>query len=354
LIGDILMNKKVITISTGAVGGIRSVVENYMQSGLFNEFNGVWLISHEDGSVIKRLLLFAKCFLSVNRYLFTANTIFHIHMSMKGSFFRKMIYLYWIKLFNGKVILHLHGSEFAVFYNKSPNWCKKIVRRTFERADKVLVLSNSWRDFVQSLSNGIKTVVLPNYVEPIPEIRLQSNSEFTYFVFLGAIGKRKGVYDLLPAFAEVLKENSKVKLIICGDGELKQAKMLAEKLHITPNIEFVGWVSGTTKHQYLNLANVVVLPSYNEGLPMVILEAMSLAKSVLSTRVGGIPEAIVSGENGYLVEAGDIAMLTSAMLQLCNPQLRDTLGQNAKATYIQSYSASAVIPKLRDIYRSLL
>jgi glycosyltransferase involved in cell wall biosynthesis len=346
------MNNRVVTISTGAVGGIRSVVENYIQSGLFKEYSGVWLISHKEGSVFKRFFYFLKCFVTLNRYIFARNTIFHIHMSMKGSFIRKMIYLYWLKLFKCKVIIHLHGSEFAVFYNKSPAWCKTVIRSTFENADRVLVLSNSWKTFIQSLSHKIKIVVLPNYVEQIPTCSLQSSDD-TYFVFLGAIGKRKGIYDLLPAFAELVRKNAAVKLVVCGDGELSKAKLLVEELGLLAHVEFVGWVAGDQKHHYLNRADVVVLPSYNEGLPMVILEAMSLSKTVLSTNVGGIPEAIETGKNGCLIEAGDIPMLTSTMLQLCDPQLRNTLGKNAGMTFSRSYSAAVVIPKLRDVYRSL-
>jgi glycosyltransferase involved in cell wall biosynthesis len=348
------MNKKVITISTAAVGGIRTVVENYIQSGLFEQFSGVWLVSHEEGSVFRRLFLFVKSFFCICKYLNSSNTIFHIHMAMKGSFYRKMIYLYWIKLFKGKVILHLHGSEFELFYNKGSDWHKKLICKTFEKANLVLVLSASWRTFIASLSEKIQIVVLPNYVEPIPHIELEDVDNVTTFVFLGAIGKRKGIYDLLPAFADLVKLNSNVRLIVCGDGELEQAKLIAETLGLLHFVEFVGWVSGDSKHHYLNKADVVVLPSYNEGLPMVILEAMSLSKSVLTTRVGGIPEAIESGKNGYLITAGDIPALTSGMVQLCNQQLRDTLGQEAKYTYLQRYSAKAVIPKLKAIYGSIV
>jgi glycosyltransferase involved in cell wall biosynthesis len=348
------MIKRIITISTGAQGGIKSVVENYIQSGLFKQYNGKWLISHKEGSLLTRLYCFISCFIRASKNIISGNKVFHIHMAMKGSFFRKMILIYWIKLFQGKVILHLHGSEFEVFYNNRGRFLKRIIARTFEIADIVLVLSKSWQTFISSLSPNIKVIVLPNYVEPVPISNISTDTNKVTFVFLGAIGKRKGIYDLLPAFTQLLKSVPQSKLIICGDGELTKAKKMVKQLGISKQVDFAGWVTGDEKNHFLNIADVVILPSYNEGLPMVILEAMSLGKCVLSTKVGGIPEAIQSGENGLLIDAGNIEQLTKAMHSLCEIQTRIALGKKGRETYIRLYSNEAVIPQLRKIYDSLL
>jgi glycosyltransferase involved in cell wall biosynthesis len=347
------MDNKIITISTMANGGIKSVVENYEKTNLFNDFEHEWLCSHIEGSLLTRIYIFLKCLFFLSIALIKGGSLFHIHMAMKGSFFRKMILVSFIKTFNRKVILHLHGSEFEVFYNNRNSFIKRRIKNTFLKADVVIVLSESWKKFIQSVSNTINVIVVPNFVEPIPkQIRTELTNEIT-FIFLGALGKRKGIYDLLPAFKELLIEQPNAKLIVCGDGELEQVKELASTLGINNSVKFPGWVNGEEKTKLLNKADIIVLPSYNEGLPMVILEAMSLGKCVISTFVGGIPEAINSHENGILIEAGDIRNLTSAMKYACGKDERERLGVAGLATYNKYFSPSIIIPKIHSIYRSL-
>jgi glycosyltransferase involved in cell wall biosynthesis len=347
------MDNKIITISTMANGGIKSVVENYEQTNLFNDFEHEWICSHVEGSLLSRVYIFLKCIFFLSIALFKGVNLFHIHMAMKGSFFRKMILVTFIKTFNRKVILHLHGSEFELFYNNRNTFIQRMIKNTFLKADVVIVLSESWKKFIQGVSNTINVIVVPNFVEPISKKSSTEITSNTTFIFLGALGKRKGIYDLLPAFKDLLKEQPNAKLIVCGDGELIQVKKLAEILGINNAVEFPGWVNGEEKTRLLNKADVLILPSYNEGLPMVILEAMSLGKCVISTFVGGIPEAIHNNENGILIKAGDIPNLTLAMQAACLEDKRKRLGLAGLATYNEYFSPSVIIPKIQNIYRSL-
>ncbi|WP_016955316.1 glycosyltransferase family 4 protein [Catenovulum agarivorans] len=348
------MNNRIITISTMANGGIKSVVENYNQANLFAEFEHSWLCAHKEGSVFFRCRLFIKCIFELIAALFNGVGLFHVHMAMRGSFFRKMFLISLIKLFKRKVILHLHGSEFEVFYKNSKPSIQQLIVKTFEKADVVIVLSESWKKFVANLSGEIHVEVVPNFVQPIKSLCLNQLDTGTKFIFLGALGKRKGIYDLLPAFQKLLNIEPTAKLIIGGDGELTQAQQLAQRLGIGHAVEFVGWVSGEEKTKWLNQADVFILPSYNEGLPMAILEAMSLGKCVISTYVGGIPEAISTNDNGLLVAAGNVEQIFLAMKQACDKDVRTRLGDAAKNAFEANFSPTVITPKIKHIYRSLL
>jgi glycosyltransferase involved in cell wall biosynthesis len=348
------MKNKITTISTKANGGIKSVVVNYEETDVFNDYEHKWISSHEEGSVLFRIFLFIKCVFVLFLSLVQGDKLFHIHMAMKGSFFRKMLLVSLVKLFNRKVILHLHGSEFEVFYDGRGRLIQSLIKSTFEKADVVIVLSESWKKFIQRVSKSINVVVVPNFVKPVPKLDVKSEDKGVVFIFLGALGKRKGIYDLLPAFKEHLIKHPTSKLIVCGDGELEEVKNLAKKLEIELSIEFPGWVNGEEKTALLNNADVVVLPSYNEGLPMVILEAMSLGKCVISTYVGGIPEAIQTNVNGLLIEAGDINNLELALTTSCSTEVRTQLGLAGLATFNELYAPEVIIPEIKNIYRSLL
>jgi glycosyltransferase involved in cell wall biosynthesis len=347
------MKNKVTTISTKANGGIKSVVVNYEETDVFDNYEHKWISSHEEGGVFFRVYLFIKCIWVLLLSLINGDKLFHIHMAMKGSFFRKMILVRLVKLFNGKVILHLHGSEFEVFYDGRGQFIQSLIRATFEKADTVIVLSESWKKFIQRVSESINVIVVPNFVKPVPKVQVDNHKDKVVFIFLGALGKRKGIYDLLPAFKEHLIKHPTSELIVCGDGELEEVKNLAKELEIDKSIKFPGWVNGDQKISLLNSSDVVVLPSYNEGLPMVILEAMSLGKCVISTYVGGIPEAIQTNVNGLLVEPGDITNLELALTNSCSKEVRTRLGLAGLATFEQLYSPKIIIPEIKNIYESL-
>ncbi len=114
------------------------------------------------------------------------------------------------------------------------------------------------------------------------------------------------------------------------------------------------WVSGEVKQQALERADIFVLPSYNEGLPMSILEAMAQGLPVIATRVGGIPEAVMHGQTGLLFDAGDQAALREALLELARLGAgRAAMGQAGYALARQVFSEQAVVPQIKHLYREL-
>ncbi|MFT5813602.1 MAG: glycosyltransferase involved in cell wall biosynthesis [Psychroserpens sp.] len=342
-----MVKNGLVTVSTGAPGGIRTVIENYIESNVFSDMKMIWVHSHENSSLFINLLIFVRSLAFVSFYRFNGYKVFHIHMAMKGSFFRKMILLFLVKTFGGKTIIHLHGSEFEKFYMQSSKLVKFLVKLTFENSDLVITLSHSWNDFVKSISNKINSKTIYNYVEPIRKYQTKKGNR-SEILFMGAIGKRKGIYDLLVAI-KMLPVHIRQKNIlkVCGDGDLSEAKRLVHELGIEDQVEFLGWISGDQKVELLNACTVAVLPSYNEGLPMFILEAMSLGKPVISTTVGGIPEAIIHGVSGILVEPGCVNDLSRSLMEIQEPALQKKLGEAGLIQYQRLFSPQVVIPQIK-------
>jgi glycosyltransferase involved in cell wall biosynthesis len=143
-------------------------------------------------------------------------------------------------------------------------------------------------------------------------------------------------------------------LIIGGNGEIQHLLDLINKHHIEDIVEFLGWISSNEKADVLNNADVYILPSYHEGLPISILESMSYGKAVISTKVGGIPEIVRNNENGLLINPGDLeAIKQSLNFFLENPRKIKEYG-NISEQKVQKYLPHSVLKELEEIYKSVL
>lgn len=131
---------------------------------------------------------------------------------------------------------------------------------------------------------------------------------------IGRLGQRKGTYDLIDAIDIARKSVPNIKCYLAGDGDIEKVKDLVKTRKLEKNIEVVGWADFDKKLELLSSVSTVVLPSYNEGLPMSILEGMACGKAIVSTTVGAIPE-VINKENGILVEAGDVKALSEALVE---------------------------------------
>lgn len=352
------MNKKnVVMICTEARGGMRSVVEGYKADGLFDRWNVVLLNSHIEGGLALRLTTATKAFFSLIGLLLSRRvSLVHCHAAMKGSFWRKSLLALISRMAGVPVIFHLHGSEMKSFVVKQPIFLQRLIGWLLEKQSVVVVLSESWLYYVKSISPKATVQILPNYVD-LPDLHSKADSGVAVVevLFLGLLGKRKGVYDLLPAFKEAVAQEPNLRLIIGGNGEVEQARALAENLKLEGNVEFAGWVSGEEKVRLLSRAQIYVLPSYNEGLPVSLLEAMSWQVPVISTRVGGIPEQVRDGVDGFLIDAGNRVALSAAIVKLAKDAgLRGRMGAAARDQVERNFSKQVVLPKLEELYRSFV
>lgn len=350
------MNKNtcVVMICTSARGGMRSVLEGYRNDGFFDAWNVLELYSHIEGPWYRKMYVF---FISLCRLIgiVVSNNVqlIHIHSAMRGSFWRKSFLSIVALLLRIPVVFHLHGSEMKLFVD-SQNWVvKKIIAWILERQSVVVVLSESWKSYINCISPKANVEVLPNYVRmPPPFEKLKSN--FVRVSFLGIVGQRKGVYDLLPAFCEAKKVVDSLRLVVAGNGEVSKAQKIADQIFISESVEFKGWIDGEKKLSLLRETDIFVLPSYNEGLPISVLEAMSYGIPVVTTNVGGIPELVRADVDGYLLAPGDRVGLTRALISLAkDEELRNKMGRSGFERVRGGFSDKVILPRLDAIYRSV-
>jgi glycosyltransferase involved in cell wall biosynthesis len=279
--------------------------------------------------------------------------ILHIHHASRGSFLRKSILVLIGKLFGKKVILHIHGGGFHNYYAKS-KLLRPYIRFILEHADAVVCLSENWRTYYSTTFKLRRLEVINNVIEEASIENVLKNGTVN-LLFLGHITEKKGVYDLLkvlgsnkPAF------KNKLTVTIGGIGDEEKLNRAISDYDFNGDVKFAGWVSGTKKAELLNKCDVYVLPSYNEGLPISILEAMSYGKPVISTNVGGIPEIVKPGYNGWLFKPGDHAALNSIMEEVLeNRERLKEYGNNSMKT-TSNYTPKAVVKSLEKLYAKML
>lgn len=347
-----MRSKIALMVCTQARGGMRSVVESYKNDGVFQRWHFQSLWTHREGSIFVRIFFAVRAYINLIILLFIGKISFmHVHVAMRGSFWRKTFFASTARFFGVPSIIHLHGSEMKTFYDSLSASRKNAVKESLEKAEAVIVLSNSWCDFVSKIAPTARITIINNYVSLPAEDDISVIRDTFSVLFLGILGQRKGIYDLLDSWPKIIAAIPHARLVIGGNGEVDRARARAVSLGISESVDFLGWVDGIKKIELLKAADAFTLPSYNEGLPMSVLEAMSWGKPVVTTRVGGIPELITNGENGLLINPGDKVELASALIQLgTNDAYRQAIGMAGRNRIKENFSDSVILPRLEAVY----
>lgn len=294
------------------------------------------------------------------RRLGTRQMILHAHMGERGSVLRKGMLVLLARVLGTPSLLHLHAAELHTLLPKSRSgpaaslhiW---FVRMTFRSASRVLVLGERDRRYVVDMlgTQPMRCLVVPNGV-PVREAAAYCRGETVGLAFAGNLLPRKGLPDLLDALGSAALRDKPWRLRIAGGGTSAPARRRTEDLQIAHRIEFAGWLDRDALCDLLRDADIVVLPSHHEALPLVLLEAASLGRAIVTTNVGVIGEYFTDGETALLTRAGDIDGLAAALRRLmAEPDLRERLGRNAHALQRRRFDLNEQAAAIADLYRSL-
>ncbi len=282
-------------------------------------------------------------------------TIAHIHTCSGFTFFLDGILLSLAKLRGVPVVLHIHGASFDQFLDKLNPLLLAVARWLCRRCAFIVVLSESWQTALRQRLGDLPFSVVANGV-PILNVvaKPARNLAELNILFLGNLSERKGVFDLL----EVMPQVPNAVLHLVGGEEqpgltAKVSELIAEK-HLQQRIKLHGIKAGLEKQAFFENADIFILPSYAEGLPMSLLEAMMCGLPVIVSDVGGIPSVITDKENGLLITAGNRQQIAETLqLLIKDPALRQKLGQAAKQRCLAEFSTDAVVDKLLCLYTQI-
>jgi len=171
-------------------------------------------------------------------------------------------------IFFEKIIYHIHGAEYHLFYSHNNKFVKKLIAIFINNADDIICLSIGWENFFKSNFNPKRLISFQIIIDYPSLSNIEKEQNFKTFLFLGMIGDRKGIFDLFQVISNNKgKYNGKLKLIIGGNGETVRLIEKIKENKLEELIEFVGWIKRNEKMNGLQKADIYILPSYNEGLP---------------------------------------------------------------------------------------
>lgn len=316
----------------------------------------VHLPSMREGNRLLKALVLSGCILRL-LLLVRQTDLVHLHFAARASTWRKLLLATIARSLGKPCILHAHGSEFRDFFSAQPHWRQRLIRRGMQQCARLIALSHSWKQYYEQISGlpDERVVLLPNPIQlpqPLPERR---NRKGVTLLFLGRMGERKGplrvvqAYRLLPAHV-----SAQTHVVLAGDGEVERVRQEVNQLGLQQQISVMDWVDARQREVLLTNADIYILPSLNEGLPMSILEAMSWGLPVITSPVGGIPEFVQDGFNGLLVPPTDIPAIAQAMQRLIeDEELRLQMGANARAS-VEPLDIANYWQQLLEVYRAVL
>ena len=281
--------------------------------------------------------------------------IHHIHMAGRGSTLRKLVLTAAARTLGCTHVLHLHDYDYITDFTGRPAWQQALVRRMFQGADRVVVLGRRDREMATGLLGvePARVVVLRNCV-PDPGPHPHAGGRDPVIVFLGRLGARKGVPELLAALAHPAMAALRWRAILAGDGPLERYREEAAARGLADRVSMPGWMEEAETRALCTRADILVLPSHHEGMAMAVLEGLAHGVAVVTTPVGAHDEAIDDGRSGVFVPVGDAEALAAALAALvADPDRRAALAAGARARFVERFSMASYLPALRHLYAGL-
>lgn len=319
---------------------------------------GPWYLGASPLHIIAAVAYFGSAVLTLSRASLSSPCVAHVNIAGRGSTIRKVILLMIGRALGLRYVLHVHDYNYAEYYRGQRKFFQKLITTTFRRAAAVIVLGRRDLEAVsQTLQlNKDHMVVLHNAVpdpEPGPGRRPVAG-EPCQLLFLGYLSARKGVSELLKALASPAVRHLRWRATLAGDGPIDEYRSLAKDLGILDSLSFPGWLDERSVSELCADADVLVLPSYAEGLAMSVLEGLSHGLAVITTPVGAHSEVIEPEVSGILVPPGDIPALADALARVIEDEsLRHSLGKGARARFLEKFDVRRYAARLEQLHADL-
>lgn len=331
-------------------GGIAAVLEAYRRN--LPEFH--MLATNSLRGRVPGLVNFARTFVALAPARMLGYKVLDVHGATGKSWRRKSLLIRWAKALGYKVVFHIHSGEFRKYTEERG---ADALRPLLSSCDRVVFLTEKWKEYADSTFALGNTLVLNNIVDT-PAVGREPHDRATdalvQFVYAGWFLKEKGVFDLLEVIASHADAlRGKARVVLCGRFNEGEVRDFIAGHGIADIAVFRGWVDGEAKDRVFSESDVMALPSYFEGLPISLLEAMTYSMAVISTRVGGIPEIVEDGVNGLLIEPGDRRALFGAMKFYIDNREAVTRHGLAGKRRSEDFAPSCITGRFMQILRSL-
>ena len=333
-------------------GGITTLITGLLRSDLRDDLELIYVESQsEESATIGKIIL---AFQAICRFVWNSAVrqpkLVYVHLGSNASLYRESVFIVLAKLFGKKVLTHFHAGDIDDYYPLQTRIGQAFIRKALTLSDLVIAVSNKSAEQLRNICRTADISVLPNAIDTSifdrPFERNPDDGKIR-LLFVGAVGKLKGERDLVAAIANLRDKIPQLRISILGYGAESMIEY-CRKLKVTDLIEHLGPVPMTERVSFFQKCDIFVLPTYAEAMPISVIEAMAAGLPTIATTVGGIPELIDDGVNGFLVRPGDIEMLSAKIEILANDSdLRRKMGSLAKAKSQGQMSFGTYVKELK-------
>ena len=353
----------------GTVGGQGFACQSLVNSYLTNDID--WLLidttqkAQPPPSMTKRTWYASLRVVKLLEYLLLSkvDTLLIFSSYSIASFAEKGLIAIIGALFRKRVVLAIRSEvrpfpsdRYARLYRKLVlTACDQVICQTAanvaalelqfgKRPEKYAVVPN-WLNFDQ-----YKQITTSDLSKQLPQGENNNHAKKMHFIYLGWLIPNKGIIELIDAATILRQQAIEFHLHICGGGALKEIiKTKISQNHLENYITLHGWVYGEQKLSLLHKSQVLILPSYSEGMPNAVLEGMSASLAIVGTRIGGIKSLIQSEDQGYLVPPKDPISLANAMASCIDDPIQVTnMGKYNRKIVKANHSLESVLPKFEQ------
>jgi glycosyltransferase involved in cell wall biosynthesis len=314
------------------------------------------LVTRGSGSILFAPIVFARALFQLWRAARLGQVdVLHISLSLKGSAYRKVVVGSLARLCGVPYVVHLHGGGFEYFWLTLTARLRQAVDRLFVDSEKIVVLGRYWVDVFTGWlpQTHDKIVVIPNSTHRSAGENEPAKDQRVRLTFLGELGRRKGTPQLMEALGR-LADDKNWTATLAGDGDLEETRVSARRLGIAERVNIPGWLDSKETAQIMRQSDVVVLPTFIENLPMVILEAFAHGVPVITTPVAAITEVVENERNGLLVPVGDIGALADALRRMIGDSaMRERLGRAAREDHARAYDIASNSVRMVELWREV-
>ena len=274
-----------------------------------------------------------------------------IFSSTGFSFYEKVFMSLVSNLNSVESFLFIRSGHF-IDTNRNSNVSKFVNKYLLKIPTYLGAQGQKWEEFYDGMDVELSKVkLIHNWIEIDKDYKYESSEDKVVFLFAGWMVEKKGVLDLF----DVIKNNDDLKQFtfrFAGAGTLLEELKVEKDNNNLDNIEFLGWKDEKELQNEYKKADVFVLPSYAEGFPNVVLEALNNRMPIISTNVGGIPNSIIDGYNGYILEPGDKKLLYKCIKKLGESlNLRKEFSSNGEKILFEQHDLSINCYKIFDCFK---
>jgi len=343
-----------------SVGGIATwgkIVSSYRQSD-FEMFYVDSSISQVSKNPQSRNNIFVRVWTGIKASIKTIksfkqclrnNEIYLVHLTSSGSlgFFKDSKIIKICNKKHIKIVYHFHFGRIPLLL-KAKNWEYRKMIKNCKKVDSIITIDELSTISLKKIFNNV--IYIPN---PIKKNNTECNIRSHNIIFLGWVIRSKGVMELLEAWSELSKRYSDWKLTIVGPINDNFLNSLSPSLISNSSLFFTGSLSHESAMKKLQESSILILPSYSEGFPNVILEAMMCGVAIVGTNVGAIPE-MISEKSGLLIKPKSVENIIESLSKLMSSdEERIEIGHNAKKRVISLYEADKVCFQYLSLWKNL-